>query len=197
MSVDYNFVSSNIPEFFNALYNEQAFLATDLKEIRDAFRKKQVLGKTMLLDLVEQQCDTTSKILIVGSWIGFTSFCLYKLGYNNITEVDLDERLAPLTKWVNRFNSSFKHISDDVNNINLHEFDVIINTSCEHMSNSWFDNTPKGTLLVLQSTDYVEDDHINRCISIDEMISKYPMDVLTYKTLDLDYYKRFMLVGRK
>ncbi len=197
MLVNYELISSFIPEFINSLYNKEALASTDLSEIRDAFRKKQIICKVKLLDLVDQFSKKESKILVIGSWIGFTSFCLNKMGYSYITEVDLDSRLEPLTTWANRFNKNFKHITSDVNNIDLCDFDVIINTSCEHMDNQWFYNVPNGTLIFAQSTDYVADDHTNLCSSLDDMISKYPMNLIAQSTIDLEYYKRYMLAGYK
>jgi hypothetical protein len=195
MLVNYELISSFIPEFINSLYNKEALASTDLSEIRDAFRKKQIICKVKLLDLVDQFSKKESQILVIGSWIGFTSFCLNKMGYSYITEVDLDSRLEPLTTWANRFNKNFKHITSDVNNIDLCDFDVIINTSCEHMDNQWFYNVPNGTLIFAQSTDYVADDHTNLCSSLDDMISKYPMNLISQSTIDLEYYKRYMLAG--
>jgi hypothetical protein len=198
MTIDYNYVAGCIPEFINALYNEEALAVTDLKEIRDAFRKKQIEGKASLLNLADQYCQKQDKILVVGSWIGFTSFCLYKMGYSNITETDPDTRLDALTTHANRFNADFKHLSEDVNQLDVSQFNTVINTSCEHiLDNTWFDNAPKGTTFFLQSTDYPNWDHVNTCSSIEEMISKYPMELLHSETLQLGNYNRFFLVGRK
>lgn len=198
MKVDYNSIAGCIPEFFNALYNEEALATTNLSEIRDAFRKKQIEGKTKLLSQVEKFCLKDSQILIVGSWLGFTSFCLNKMGYNNITETDPDTRLEKLTNHANRFNHNFKHLSLDVNSIDVTSFDCIINSSCEHiLDNSWFENSKQNTLFILQSTDYPNWDHVNTCSSIEEMINKYPMTVFYADTLNLGTYNRFTLVGRK
>jgi len=196
--VTFEQVSSFIPEFMNALYNKEAFESTSLEEIRDAFRKKQIQGKTLLLDLVEKHCSKEQEIVIVGSWLGFTSFCLHKLGYNKTTGVDPNMRLTPIAIWSNRFNKEYAHIVSDINHLNLDSYDVIINTSCEHINNNkWFDEAKPGTLMILQSTDYEEWDHTNTCTSLEEMESKYPMNLLHKETLNLDYYNRYVLVGIK
>jgi hypothetical protein len=194
--ITYEFVSSQIPEFLNCLYNEEALSSTSLEEIRDAFRKKQIEGKTLLLSTVEQFCPKDAHILVVGGWLGFTSFCLNKMGYSYITEVDPDNRLTKITSHANRFNKNFKHISKDINEIDIKEFDTIINTSCEHiLEDKWFKECT-GTFF-LQSTDYPNWDHINTCQSLEEMKLKYPMQILFEQTLDLGSYKRFFLVGKK
>lgn len=198
-ALDYTSIASFIPEVMNALYNQQAFDSTSLGEMRDAFRVKQLQGKTWLLNAVENYCvDKNAKILVIGSWFGFTSFCLWKLGFTNITEVDPDRRLEVFAKHLNRFNKTFTHITADINDIDTSQYDVVVNPSGEHIVDmSWFRRLSPNCLSFIHSTDYPADDHINTCNTVDEMILKYPMDCLYQGTLDLQTYKRFMLVGRK
>lgn len=195
--IDYAFIASLIPDVMNALYNQQAFNSTGLEEIRDAFRIKQMQGKAWLMHKVSELVkDPNSKILVIGSWIGFTSHCLYKMGFTNITEVDPDSRLETLACWLNRFNKNFTHISDDVNNVDVGEFDVVINTSCEHIAdNSWYSRLSKNSLVFLHSIDLPADDHCNLCQDLKEMTEKYSMNVVYSGTLNLQNYNRFMMIG--
>lgn len=197
-TVDYMFITKLIPDVMNALYNDSAFQSTSLDEIRDAFRIKQMQGKAWLLNQVAQHSNTSAKVLVIGSWIGFTSYCLYKMGYSNITEVDPDARLEPLALHLNRFNKEYKHITADVNNIDVSAYDIVINTSCEHiLDNTWYTNIPAGVTMFLHSIDYPSWDHTNLCANLSEMVDKYPMKLIYSGTLDLTTYKRFMLVGQK
>lgn len=198
-TTSYQFLCTLIPEFMNSLYNENSSNSTDLKEIRDAFRVKQMLGKANLIDQVQQFASKTDKILVIGSWIGFTSYSLYKLGFSNITEVDPDKRLTTISNHFNRFNKNFKHLENDVNNIDISQYDCIINTSCEHiLDNKWFNSISSNAIIFLQSTDYPSWDHVNVCNTLDEMIKKYPLSNLLYTfTLNLETYNRFTLVGKK
>ena len=193
-------VASFIPEVMNSLYNESSLNSTSLTEIRDAFRLKQIQGKTWLIENLEEFCqDKTKKILVIGSWFGFTSFCLWKLGYNNVTEVDPDFRLENFSRHLNRFNKNFNHISADVNSIDLNNYDIIINPSGEHIAdNTWFNNIKLGTKVIIHSTDYPAIDHTNLCSNQEELLFKYVLDS-TYLigTLDLQTYKRFMIIGVK
>lgn len=196
-TIDYSRPAGYIPEVMNALFNDAVFESTDLKEMRDAFRVKQMQGKAWLLDAVEKYCKKDARILVIGSWFGFTSFCLWKMGYHNVTEVDPDSRLEKFAKHLNRFNKNFKHFTADVNDIEL-EYDVIINPSSEHIADhSWFIRVPQKTLLFIHSTDYASDDHPNTCASLQEVEQKYPLSFIFCQTLDLDYYKRFMVIGIK
>ena len=196
-NIEYSRPAGYIPEVMNALFNDAVFESTDLKEMRDAFRVKQMQGKAWLLNAVEQYCYTDDRILVIGSWFGFTSFCLWKMGYTNITEVDPDARLEKFANHLNRFNKNFTHLTADVKD-SLLDYDVVINPSSEHVADrSWFTSIPRGALVIIHSTDYPSDDHPNICNTLEEVKEKYPLDYKFCQTLDLDYYKRFMIIGEK
>lgn len=195
-TIDYAYIAKNIPLVMNAMYHEQVLNSVSLAEIRDAFRVKQIQGKAWLLNQMVD-VDKNSHIFVIGGWLGFTSLCLYTQGLKNITECDLDARIEQFSKHLNRRNTNFKHMIADANYIDLTEYDVIINTSCEHMNLEWFKNLKPGQQVLLQSTDIAAPDHINLCKTLDEMVEKYNLSQINYAdTLDLDYYKRFMLIGR-
>lgn len=193
----YDKICGYIPYVMNALYNHASFKNTSLEEIRDAFRLKQLLSKAWLIDNFLSVVDRTSKIFVVGSWLGYTSFCLYKLGYKFITECDMDHRLESVANHLNRENKNFLHITSDINTIDTSAYDVIINTSCEHIEkNFWFENLRTNQLVFLQSTDLAGNDHCNLCLNILEMKNKYRLKKLLYAdTLNLNQYNRFMIYG--
>ena len=75
---------------------------------------------------------------------------------------------------------------------------LIINTSCEHMSDDWFYNLPKDMLVCLQTNDYFSNEqHINCVNNVDEALEKYKFTRVYYSgELDTQLYKRFMIIGR-
>ena len=77
--------------------------------------------------------------------------------------------------------------------------DLIINTSCEHMNEDWFNNIPTGTVVCLQTNDYFENEqHSNCCRDLSDAIDKYPMNEIYYSgEIDTHLYKRFMVIGEK
>ena len=81
----------------------------------------------------------------------------------------------------------------------MDDFDMVINTSCEHMDNSWYENLPEGTLVCLHQNDYFSNEqHVNCMKDIQDTKANYPMsDILYEGTLDTHLYNRFMLIGRK
>lgn len=195
--ININFVSSAIPTFMNALYDNESLESVSLEEIRDAFRLKQIQSKSWLLNKVKD-FDRDLPVLVVGSWLGFTSLCLYNLGFKNISETDPDIRLSKISNHVNRFNKNFCHYDIDINKLDTSKYKLIINTSCEHIINNiWYDNITAGTKLILHSNNLLGYDHVNICQDIEEMIDKYPMKLHYSGSLDFQNYKRFMLVGEK
>ena len=77
--------------------------------------------------------------------------------------------------------------------------DLIINTSCEHMNEDWFNNIPTGKVVCLQTNDYFENEqHSNCCRDLDDAIAKYPMTEIYYSgEIDTHLYNRFMIIGEK
>lgn len=190
-------ITTHIPHVMQTLYTPNVLQSVTLEEIRDAFRPQQLTDKSWLLQQMVG-VDRQSRILVIGSWIGFTSYCLFKMGFINITETDPDQRLEIISKQINRENSYFRHMNCDVNFLNL-DYDVIINTSCEHIvNNQWYDNVRTGTRLFLQSTNFKSVDHTNTVDTLDSMVEKYPMQT-HYKgqIKHSELFTRFMLCGYK
>ena len=79
------------------------------------------------------------------------------------------------------------------------QINTVINTSCEHMDNTWYENLPMGTFVILHQNDYFENEqHSNCCKDLEEVKSKYPMSEVYYEgELDTNLYNRFMLIGIK
>jgi hypothetical protein len=77
--------------------------------------------------------------------------------------------------------------------------DTIINTSCEHMSNDWFNTINKKQLVILQTNDNGNfDGHINTCQSQEEMHERYPMSKILFSGgLKTPIYTRYMMIGYK
>lgn len=104
-----------------------------------------------------------------------------KLQQGNITEADKQKAYD---------NFGWRHLND---------FNMVVNTSCEHMDNTWFEKLPAGTFVVLQQNDYFSNpQHVNCCKDLEEVKSKYPMQEIYYEgSLDTFLYNRFMLIGVK
>ena len=198
-SIDIKRISSYIPSYLDCLYDTNVFNTITKTTLRDAFHYNQVLSKAWLLEeFLRYEIKKDASILVIGSWIGFTTFSLVKNGYTNIKEIDMDPVMAYLSGKVNYKLNNF-HYLGDVNLLsNINTFDIIINTSCEHIAdNSWFGRIKNDAMIFLQSNNFNCPDHVNICKDLTEMITKYPMTLIYQDTLVLNVLNRFMLIGSK
>lgn len=190
-----------IPKFLDMLYDEEISKNLSLVEIRDAFHTNQIQSKKEASLAFETVSDNAKKVLYIGSWLGFLTRVLVEKYPNiNFEEVDMDTRCKEIS---GRFNYTFKnylgHQSIDIDSFGReHDFDTIINLSCEHMTIDWFNRIKSGTQLIIQSNNLVIDDHINNCKSLDDFKSKYPLSEIKYSnTLKLNVFDRFTVSGIK
>tara|TARA_B110000037_G_scaffold27516_1_gene32499 strand:+ start:49 stop:648 length:600 start_codon:yes stop_codon:yes gene_type:complete len=198
-----NCIESYIPKFLDMLYDGEIAKHLTIEEVRDAFHTNQIESKKQASLAFEAVSDNANKVLYIGSWLGFlTHVLIEKYPSINFYEVDMDTRCKEVS---GRFNYTFKnylgHQSANIEDKNFnvwHEFDTIINLSCEHMSINWYHKVAPGTQLIMQSNNLVIDDHINNCESLDDFKSKYPLSKIHYDTtLELNVFNRFTLSGVK
>jgi len=190
-----------IPKFLDMMYDGEIAKHLTIEEVRDAFHTNQIESKKQASLAFDAVSDNTKKVLYVGSWLGFlTRVLIEKYPNINFEEVDMDTRCKEIS---GRFNYTFKnylgHQSMNIDEFGReHEFDTIINLSCEHMTTDWYNRVKPGTRLVIQSNNLVIDDHINNCKSLDDFKSKYPLSEIKYSnTLKLNVFDRFTVSGIK
>jgi hypothetical protein len=93
----------------------------------------------------------------------------------------------------------FRAIVKDI--LDFHSYaDVIINTSCEHISqedyDTWLSNLPMERIIVLQSTNFNIDEHIRPTRSLEEFEHQSHLSNILFKgELELINYNRFMIIG--
>jgi hypothetical protein len=79
--------------------------------------------------------------------------------------------------------------------------DVIINTSCEHITQDeydlWLSGHPQNSLIVLQSNNYQIPEHVRIANSLDDFVEQSNLDILYKGEKTLQLYTRYMIIGRK
>ena len=79
--------------------------------------------------------------------------------------------------------------------------DVVVNTSCEHITQDeydlWLSGLPRHSLIVLQSNNYNIPEHVRIAKDLEEFKTQSQLTVLYAGELDLPLYKRFMIIGKK
>lgn len=165
-------------------------------------------------------------VFLCAGWYGFLAFFLLmekKLSIDQIFLFEKDPLSVKVSEDVNRRfvkeNWRFKATLKDILDIDYETEtfstlkasgksqaltaspDAIINTSCEHMENFdlWWSRIPPGKLVILQSNNYKEpEDHVNCVSSLEEFKKQTQISHFFYEgALDLEIYKRFMLIGYK
>jgi len=79
--------------------------------------------------------------------------------------------------------------------------DVVINTSCEHITQDqydiWLSGMPHNSLLVLQSNNYNIEEHVRIANSLEEFKQQCGINVIWAGELELPLYTRYMVIGKQ
>lgn len=184
---------------------------TDLGNFNsDSFSHGQIVSKLWLCQQLEPYLQPHQRLAILGCWYNVLGFMLRVRGHQqHITGYDCD---TGAVSWARRicdtwnFDGSIRHVAADVNTVDLSQYDVVVNTSSEHMSGGWFDRVDSGALVCIQSSDIVDSAPpwlvVNGSGNLTDFIAKYPVSQTLFSgQKSFDYgqlcYSRFMLIGIK
>ena len=216
----------NVCKFVNYWAGEDGE-AAKMPDMNDFLSRGQVKSKLwMVTELAKIVEGPLGNIAFYGGWYNFMAHFLYsQFEVDKIYSLDVDsnviapsKRLYPKQVEEGRFLPKTVNVSkikwnDNVATVPANQTDgedpgeyweldtinMIVNTSCEHMDDKWYDNLPDGTFVTLQTNDYFSNpQHSNCCKDLEVAKSKYPMQSLFYAgSLDTHLYNRFMLIGIK
>jgi hypothetical protein len=119
-----------------------------------------------------------------------------------IRSIDIDPTCEPIATMMNKkeeMAGMFRAVTSDMCEIHS-DADVVINTSCEHITQDqydlWLSGMPYNSLLVLQSNNYNITEHIRTAQSLDEFKEQCHLEkVLWAGQLELPLYTRWMVIG--
>ena len=172
----------------------------------DAFWSGQLKSKEWLIESLTNFCsikDNPVSIDIHGGWVGTLSSMLFQsyIPIKNIRSIDIDPTCEPIATMMNKkeeMMGRFHAVTADMCAIRS-DADVVINTSCEHISQDQFDlwksGMPNNSLLVLQSNNYNILEHIRIAKDLKEFEKQCDIKVIWSGKLDLPLYTRFMVIG--
>jgi len=195
------------------------------KFLEDAFSRGQVSSKIWLAKELKKISNKYDNILLCAGWMGQATLYFDACGieYDNIRNIDLDVDACDISDHIfnmdkiegwrmvasNSDINDLVHYNDhcvvplvtgDGRNIDTRfEPDLIVNTSSEHMDESWFYNIKIDAIVAIQSNNLLDvKEHVNCVTSIDAMKKKFKLSEILYEgEIQLPGYKRFMLIGRK
>lgn len=161
-----------------------------------SLRYDQFKCKMWLIHCLSCFIEYHSEMIIVGSWHGLLALMLNYQGYQNVYCSDIDieanevAQYLGVTKWSNE-NDMFK--------IDFDDYDIIINTSCEHVAfENWLELIPEGKTVALQSTNLPDGDHTNPVDSLEDFKKSCEHIVSVERAEErttAEKYKRFTIIG--
>lgn len=182
-------------------------------DLHYAFNKNQLASKVWLLDRLRAVTPGPFQtVYVLGGWYGALAALLLndaRFRVETVISIDVDPACAAVAQQVNRRHAAagrFEAITADAALAPYRPHggeaeDLIVNTSCEHMppDGRWFARIPPGSLLALQTNDYVAcQEHINCVPDLAAFKAQVPLsEIYDEGALARRYYTRFMLIGRK
>ena len=170
----------------------------------DCFWQGQMKSKEWLCTQLRKHVHKFVSVDIHGGWNGVLASMLFQsdVPVLNIRSIDIDPACEPIANMMNKpeeMFGKFRAVTADMCAIRS-DADVIINTSCEHITQEqydlWLSGMPHNSLIVLQSNNYEIPEHIRTAKNLEEFKQQSDLNVLWAGELDLPLYKRFMIIGR-
>lgn len=169
----------------------------------NSFREKQIESKQWLINHLT---GNPKHVCILGSW--YSSVLPYLLFrrfaiIDKIDCVDNDPNVQRLAKVFRHF-MGYEHrvrlwVKDAKEFITANdEYDLVINTSCEHMPFDMNEIVKKKTQYAFESNNYFGiDGHINCKKTLSEFADSTGLrEISTCEERDMGHYKRFLVVGK-
>jgi hypothetical protein len=175
----------------------------DPKRTLDAFWKGQIDSKLWLIENIRPFVKNPISVDINGGWVGVLASLLFQsdLSITKIRSIDIDPVCEPIARKMNKLEEiQGRFFAETIDMCDAEQTaDLIINTSCEHMSQKqyekWILNVPKESLIVLQSNNYNIPEHVRIANDLTDFISQSEIDVIWQGKLDLPNYTRYMIIG--
>jgi hypothetical protein len=171
----------------------------------DAFWRGQLNSKLWLIENLKPFVNKPISVDIHGGWVGVLSSMLFQSGLpiKTLRSIDIDASCQDIATMMNKgeeIQGRFTAVTGDMCDI-VGDADVIINTSCEHITqeqfNKWMSNVSSNSILVLQSNNYHIDEHIRPAESLEEFKLQSSIDIMWEGQLQLPLYTRWMIIGKK
>lgn len=170
----------------------------------DAFWSGQLKSKEWLIKNLRPHIKRFVTVDIHGGWVGVLASMLFQsdVPVSHIRSVDIDpscESIATNMNKIEEMVGKFRAVTSDMCAIRS-DADVIINTSCEHITQEqydfWLTGMPHNALIVVQSNNYNIPEHVRTASSLEEFKTQSNLNVLWAGELELPLYTRYMIIGK-
>ena len=171
----------------------------------DAFWSGQFKSKEWLISNLRRHVKQFVTVDIHGGWVGVLASMLFQSDVPILTirSIDIDPNCESIASNMNKIEEmvgKFRAVTADMCDIRS-DADVVINTSCEHITQEqydlWLSGMPHSTLLVLQSNNYNIPEHVRVANSLEEFKMQCgDINILWAGELELPLYTRWMIIGK-
>jgi hypothetical protein len=197
---------NHIIHWFNTVREEE-----NKERILESFWDTQLKSKFWLIKNLDPLVSKNNlNIIIHGGWNGVLASMFFQaMGdkISTIKSIDIDPSTKSISEKINflELNSGkFESIICDMKDFEYSNVpDVVINTSCEHITddtlNKWFDKIPSSSIIVCQSNNnlYLKE-HISCSTDLDEFKNRCNFkEILFSGNYPCSGYTRFMIIGKK
>lgn len=212
------FISHSIDDNFIKDVSSWSIKWGEKANLGDHFSRGQIKSKIWMVDQLSKLLENKNlgTVLMYGGWYATVANILFhSFNINKYYNLEIDNSILEMAdnfnyRQVNQ--GKFKSLSQDVNllqydssgfcmlsSVGMVKPNVVINTSCEHMTDKWFHDLPDGQFVVLQTNNYFKNtQHINCVHSVDDALKKYKFSQVLYSgELETFLYNRFMIIGIK
>lgn len=186
--------------FSNVCYHMSRKKDRSVIEVVESFRPNQIKCKKWLIEEIANLNPNWDRVLVLGSW---NSILLWELAQVNCNIKWFDfldnnpraHRHRDMYFEVNGLEKNYASITMDAQDFSDHSsYDLIINTSCEHMPDI---PAEYGPTYALQSNNYTSvKEHINCVKSAAQLAKQNNLTRVLYKDAKkMPNYDRFMAIG--
>jgi hypothetical protein len=176
----------------------------DPKRTLESFWKGQIRSKEWLINSLRPHITKMISVDICGGWNGVLASMLFQSNIicKSIRSIDIDPNCEEIANTINKMEQmvgKFQAVTADMCDL-TYNADVVINTSCEHITqeqyDKWLGNILPGALIVIQSNNYEIPEHIRTVDSLKTFEEQSNLKILWSGEYKLPLYKRFMIVGK-
>lgn len=173
----------------------------------DAFWQGQMQSKSWLITELHRNKGNVKSwptIDIHGGWVGTLASMLFQcdIYIDKINSIDIDPECEAIANTMNQQeyeSGKFKAITADMCTYKS-TADIIINTSCEHITQEQYDTwlaLQPNALFVLQSNNYDIPEHVRTAKDLEEFKQQSSLNVIWAGSLDTQLYTRWMIIGTR
>jgi hypothetical protein len=166
----------------------------------DAFWSGQLKSKEWLITNLRTHVKKFVTVDIHGGWVGVLASMLFQSDVP-ILNIRICKPIAINMNKIEEMVGKFHAVTADMCEIRS-DADVVINTSCEHITQDqydlWLSGMPYSSLLILQSNNYDIPEHVRTANTLEQFKEQCHLEEIYWAgELELPLYTRFMIIGKQ